>query len=537
MLQDTIKAQLKGYLANLSHPVVLEASLDDSAPSHEMHELLHEVAALSDKVQVSEQGVATRRPSFVIRRADAVAGNTMAGVTFAAIPMGHEFTSFVLALLQVAGRAPKFSDDVIAQIRALPGKYTFETYVSLSCQNCPDVVQALNAMSVINPNIHNTTIDGALFQDEVAARNIMSVPQVYLNGEAFETGRADVEQILAKLDADAPRRAAEKLKDIPPFDVLIIGSGPAGAAAAVYAARKGLRTGIVAERFGGQVMDTDGIENFISVQETDGPKLSAALEAHVRQYDVDVISSQRASELFPTAQPGGLHGVALESGAILHSRTVIIATGAHWRHLGVPGEEEYRNKGVAYCPHCDGPFYKGKRVAVAGGGNSGVEAAIDLAGIVAHVTLLQRGSHLKADKVLQDKLHSMTNVTVLTEALTTRIEGNGKNVTGLTYRGGDGTDHQIDLEGVFVQIGLLPNTGWLKGTIQLTDFGEIVVNDHGATSIPGIFAAGDATTTPYKQIVIAIGDGAKAALSAFDYLIRVPPIVQKHATTLEAVSN
>ncbi len=339
-------------------------------------------------------------------------------------------------------------------------------------------------MSVLNPNIHNVTIDGALFQDEVAQKNIMSVPQVYLNGELFETGRTDIDQILARLDADAPKRAAEKLKDIAPFDVLIIGGGPAGASAAIYAARKGLRTGLVAERFGGQVMDTEGIENFISVKETDGPKLGAALEAHVRQYDVDIIPSQRAKELFPAAHPGGLHGVALESGAILHARTVILATGAHWRHLGVPGEEEYRNKGVAYCPHCDGPFYKGKRVAVAGGGNSGVEAAIDLAGIVAHVTLLQRGSHLKADKVLQDKLYSLPNVTVLTEALTSRIEGNGRNVTGLTYRGGDGADHHVDLEGVFVQIGLLPNTGWLKGTLKLNDFGEIVVDSMARHRFP-----------------------------------------------------
>ncbi|MGY6770244.1 alkyl hydroperoxide reductase subunit F [Komagataeibacter sp. NFXK3] len=523
MLQDAIKTQLKGYLASLVHPIVLEASLDDTPPSREMHELLHEVAALSDRVQVREQGEATRRPSFVIKQV----GAKGAGVSFAAIPMGHEFTSFVLAMLQVGGHAPKFSDDMVAQIRALPGHYDFETYVALSCQNCPDVVQALNAMSVINPNIRNVTIDGALFPDEVTARNIMSVPQVYLNGKLFETGRADAGQILAKLDAEAPKRAAAKLKDIAPFDVLIIGSGPAGASAAIYAARKGVRTGLVAERFGGQMMDTEGIENFISVPETTGPRLSAALEAHVRAYDVDVIPGEVATELFPAVHPGGLHGVALESGAILHARTIIVATGAHWRHLGVPGEEEYRNKGVAYCPHCDGPFYKGKRVAVAGGGNSGVEAAIDLAGIVAHVTLLQRGSHLKADKVLCDKLATLPNVTVLTEALTTRIEGNGRNVTGLTYRGGDGADHHVDLEGVFVQIGLLPNTDWLKDTVERNAFGEIVVNDHGATSVPGVFAAGDATTTPYKQIVIAIGDGAKAALSAFDYLIRVPAPVEK----------
>ncbi|NHN86432.1 alkyl hydroperoxide reductase subunit F [Acetobacter musti] len=517
MLPDTLKAQVKGYLDTLAHPIVLEESSDDSEGAREMHELLHEIAALSNKVSVSEDGTATRRPSFMIRRADA-----RTGVTFAAIPMGHEFTSLILALLQAGGHAPKLADDVVAQIKALPGHYNFETYVSLSCQNCPDVVQALNAMSIINPNIHNTTIDGALFQDEVAKKNIMSVPQVYLNGEPFSSGRMEVAEILAKLDADAPKRAAEKLNSLSPFDMLVIGTGPAGASAAIYAARKGLRTGMVGDRFGGQVMDTEGIENFISVIETTGPKLAAALEAHVRQYDVEIISSQRAKELFPAAKPGGLHGVVLESGAVLHARTIIVATGAHWRHLGVPGEEEYRNKGVAYCPHCDGPFYKGKPVAVAGGGNSGVEAAIDLAGIVSHVTLLQRGSKLKADKVLQDKLYSLPNVTVLTEALTTKIEGNGTKVTGLSYRGGDGADHHISVDGVFVQIGLLPNTDWLRGTVKLNDFGEIIVDDHGATSVPGVFAAGDATTTPYKQIVIATGEGAKASLAAFDYLIRVP---------------
>ncbi len=517
MLQDPIKSQLSTYLANLAHPVVLEASLDGSAKAREMGDLLREVAALSDKVTYSEDGVSERRPSFLIRR-----GDSRHGVNFAAIPMGHEFTSFVLALLQAGGHPPKIEAAIADQIKELAGEFRFEIFVSLSCQNCPDVVQALNAMSILNPAINVTTIDGALFQEEVASKNIMTVPQIYLNGMAFGSGRMDVNQILAKLDDDAPRRAAERLKDMPAFDVLIIGSGPAGASAAIYAARKGLRTGLVADRFGGQVMDTAGIENFISIKETEGPKLSAQLEAHVRSYDVEIISGQRAKELFPASHPGGMHGVALESGAILHSRTIILATGAHWRQLGVPGEEQYRTKGVAYCPHCDGPFYKGKRVAVAGGGNSGVEAAIDLAGIVGHVTLLQRSSKLKADKVLQDKLHSLPNVTVLTEALTTRIEGDDNKVNGLTYRGGDGKDHRIDLEGVFVQIGLLPNTEWLRGTLALNDFGEIKVDDHGATSVPGVFAAGDATTTPYKQIVIAVGEGAKSALSAFDYLIRLP---------------
>ncbi|MBS1095142.1 alkyl hydroperoxide reductase subunit F [Gluconobacter wancherniae] len=517
MLQDDLKTQLRAYMQHLRHDVVLEATLGTDDKSVEMRGLLEDIASLSDKVSFSDAGDDARRPSFLIHRAGSVEQ-----VRFAGLPMGHEFTSLILALLQVGGHPPKIDADQVEQIRALDGDFAFETYFSLSCQNCPDVVQALNAMSVINPRIRHVAIDGALFQDEVEARGIRTVPQVYLNGEPFASGRMDVAQILTKLDASSAVRAAEKLKDVAPFDVLILGAGPAGASAAIYAARKGLRTGLVADRFGGQVMDTAGIENFISVQETEGPKLSAALEAHVRQYDVQIIASQRGAKLIPASEPEWLHEIVLESGASLRSKTVILATGARWRQLGVPGEEEYRNKGVAYCPHCDGPFYKGKRVAVTGGGNSGVEAAIDLAGIVSHVTLLQRGPHLKADKVLQDKLLSLKNVTVLREALTTRVEGNGETVSGLTYRGGDGLEHHVELEGVFVQIGLLPNTDWLKDSLELTAYGEVVIDDHCRTSVPGVFAAGDATTVPYKQIVVATGEGAKASLAAFDYLIRMP---------------
>ncbi|KXV01402.1 alkyl hydroperoxide reductase [Gluconobacter potus] len=517
MLQDDLKTQMRAYMEYLRDAVVLEATLGTDDRSNEVRGLLEDIASLSPKVTFSDKGHGTRIPSFVIRRP-----STDVQVCFAGLPMGHEFTSLVLALLQVSGHPPKIEADVVEQIRALDGDFHFETYFSQSCQNCPDVVQALNAMSVLNPKIHHTAIDGADFQDEVERLGIRSVPQVYLNGEPFASGRMEVADILAKLDTASVARSAEKLNDMAPFDVLVLGAGPAGDAAAIYAARKGLRTGLVAERFGGQVMDTAGIENFISVPETDGPKLSAALEAHVRQYDVQIIASQLAAKLIPAEQTGGLHQIVLESGAILRSKTVIIATGARWRHLGVPGEDEYRTKGVAYCPHCDGPFYKGRPVVVTGGGNSGVEAAIDLAGIVSHVTLLQRGAHLKADKVLQDRLLSLPNVTVLTNALTTKIEGDGKEVTGLTYSDGDGGLHQIKTDGVFVQIGLLPNTEWLKGTLKLSPYGEIVIDDHCGTSVPGVFAAGDATTVPYKQIVIAMGEGAKASLSAFDYLIRLP---------------
>ena len=426
----------------------------------------------------------------------------------------------MLALLHTGGHPPKVDASVIEQIEALDGDFEFETYISLSCQNCPEVVQALNLMAVLNPRIRSTMIDGALFQAEVEAREIMAVPSVYLNGQPFAQGRMTVEEILAKLDTNAEARRAAQLEDKAPFDVLIVGGGPAGASAAIYAARKGIRTGVVTERFGGQVLDTMGIENFISVKETEGPKLAAALENHVRTYDVDIMNLQRASGLLP-ADTDGMVGVQLASGATLLSRSVILATGARWREMNVPGEREYRGKGVAYCPHCDGPLFKGKRVAVIGGGNSGVEAAIDLAGIVAHVTLIEFDGVLRADEVLQRKLRSLPNVRVIVSAQTTEVHGAAGKVAALSYRDrGSGELHRVELEGIFVQIGLLPNTEWLKGTIGLSQRGEIEVDARGQTSLPGVFAAGDATTVPYKQIIIAMGEGSKAALGAFDHLIR-----------------
>ena len=518
MLDNNLKTQLKGYLANVRHPVELVASTNGSAKSREMAELLDEIAALSDDVTVIRADDDQRRPSFLIRRA-----GTDIGVRFAGVPMGHEFTSLVLALLQVGGHPSKLSQEVIAQVQALDGDYQFESYFSLTCQNCPDVVQALNLMSVLNPRIHHVAIEGGAFQDEVEARQIMSVPAIFLNGEPFAQGRMDVEQILAKLDTGAAARTAEKIAAKEPFEVLVVGGGPAGAAAAIYAARKGIRTGIATERFGGQVLDTMSIENFISVSHTEGPKLVAQLEQHVGDYDVDVMNLQKAAKLIPAKQPGGLHEVTLESGATLKARTVILSTGARWRQMNVPGEDQYRNKGVTYCPRCDGPLFKGKRVAVIGGGNSGVEAAIDLAGIVAHVTLIEFDRDLRADAVLQRKLASLPNVKVITSALTTEVKGDGSKVTALTYKDRNhDTLHEIELEGVFVQIGLVPNTEWLTDAVALSGRGEIEVDHRGETSQPGIFAAGDCTTVPYKQIVIAMGEGSKASLSAFDYLIRLP---------------
>ena len=516
MLDTNLKAQLKTYLEKVTQPFEIVASLGDGEKSQEMLELLEEITSLSDKITLRTDGDDVRRPSFALNR---IGGNI--SLRFAGIPMGHEFTSLVLALLQVGGHPSKTAPEIIEQIRNLDGEYRFETYFSLSCQNCPDVVQALNLMAVLNPNIHHVAIDGALFQEEVTIRQVMSVPSIYLNGELFGQGRMGEEEILAKLDTGASARDAEKLSAKEAFDVLVVGGGPAGAAAAIYAARKGIRTGVAAERFGGQVLDTMAIENFISVNETEGPKLARALENHVREYDVDIMNLQRAAQLIPAEKAGGLHEIKLENGASLKAKTLILATGARWREMNVPGEQEYRGRGVAYCPHCDGPLFKGKRVAVIGGGNSGVEAAIDLAGIVAQVTLLEFDSQLRADAVLQKKLNSLPNVTVITSALTSEVHGDGQKVTGLTYKDRNSSEfHQLELEGIFVQIGLLPNSDWLKGTVELTSRGEIIVDARGETSLPGIFAAGDVTTVPYKQIVIAVGEGAKASLSAFDHLIR-----------------
>ncbi|MBP8880363.1 MAG: alkyl hydroperoxide reductase subunit F [Dermatophilaceae bacterium] len=515
MLDATLTATLKTYLERVTLPVELEASLNESQASAQTRELLTEIAALSDKITVTS-GDDDRKPSFAIRRV-----GTDIAVRFAGVPLGHEFTSLVLALLQVGGVAPKISDEVAEQVRNLPGEHHFETYMSLTCQNCPDVVQALNAMSVLNPKITHVTIEGGAFQNEIEERKVLAVPTVYRNGKLFGQGRMTLEEIVRKLDSGAEEREAAALAAKDPFDVLVVGGGPAGSAAAIYASRKGIRTGVVVERFGGQVMDTMSIENFISVQHTEGPKLAGALEEHVRSYEVDVMEFQRAKSLTPAAEPGGLATVTLANGAALQARSVIISTGARWREMGVPGEQEYRNKGVTFCPHCDGPLFKGKRVAVIGGGNSGIEAAIDLAGVVGHVTVIEFLDELRADAVLVRKLHSLPNVDVILGAKTTQVLGNGEQVTGLDYEErATGTIKHVDLEGVFVQIGLLPNTEWLGEAVTLSPRKEIVIDERGATSAHGVFAAGDCTTVPYKQIVISLGAGATAALSAFDHLIR-----------------
>ncbi|WP_156842669.1 alkyl hydroperoxide reductase subunit F [Novosphingobium aquimarinum] len=518
MLDANLTQQLTQYLGMLREPIELVASLGDDAKSTETRDLLTQIDALSDKVSAKFDGDDERRPSFIVRRAS----DPSVWVRFAGVPLGHEFTSLVLALLWSGGHPPKVSDETLQAIRDLEGEFNFEMYFSLSCHNCPDVVQALTLLALFNPHISATLIEGGAFKDEVEERGVMAVPAVFLNGESFANGKMSVEEVLAKLDTNAEARAAAKIEGKDPFEVLVIGGGPAGASAAIYTARKGFRTGIAAERFGGQVLDTMGIENFVSVSYTEGPKLAAALEAHVGQYDIDVMNLQKAEKLIPATKPGGMHEVVFANGASLKARSLVLSTGARWRNLGVPGEFEYRNRGVAYCPHCDGPLFKGKRVAVIGGGNSGVEAAIDLANIVGHVTLIEFDSKLRADQVLQDKLRSMKNVDILVSAQSTEVTGDGELVNGLSYKNREtGEEKHVELEGVFVQIGLVPNTEWLKDSgLELSKFGEIVIDGHAATNLPGVFAAGDATTVPFKQIIIAMGEGSKAALSAFDYLIR-----------------
>ncbi|MDG0764255.1 alkyl hydroperoxide reductase subunit F [Bacillus halotolerans] len=507
VLDANIKAQLNQYMQLIENDIVLKVSAGEDDTSKDMLALVDELASMSSKISV-EKAELNRTPSFSVNR---VGEDT--GVTFAGIPLGHEFTSLVLALLQVSGRPPKVDQKVIDQVKKISGEYHFESYISLTCHNCPDVVQALNMMSVLNPNITHTMIDGAAYKSEVESKNIMAVPTVYLNGESFGSGRMTLEEILAKMGSGAD---ASEFADKDPYDVLVVGGGPAGASAAIYTARKGIRTGVVAERFGGQVLDTMSIENFISVKATEGPKLAASLEEHVKEYDIDVMNLQRAKRL----EKKDLFELELENGAVLKSKTVILSTGARWRNVNVPGEQEFKNKGVAYCPHCDGPLFEGKDVAVIGGGNSGIEAAIDLAGIVNHVTVLEFAPELKADEVLQKRLYSLPNVTVLKNAQTKEITGD-QSVNGITYTDREtGEEKHVELQGVFVQIGLVPNTEWLDETVERNRIGEIVVDKNGATSVPGLFAAGDCTDGPYNQIIISMGSGATAALGSFDYLIR-----------------
>ncbi|TCM66631.1 alkyl hydroperoxide reductase subunit F [Acinetobacter calcoaceticus] len=520
MLDQNIKAQLKTYLERLESPIELVAALDpinNADKSDQIKELVTEIAELSDMVTARFDGDNSRRPSFGIAKV-----GEQPRVFFAGLPMGHEFTSLILALLQVSGYAAKVSDEILDQIKNLHISDNFDVFVSLSCHNCPDVVQALNLIAIHNPGTTATMIDGGFFQAEVEQRKIMAVPMLFQNGEHIGQGRMTLEEIVAKLDTNSAAKDVERLNAKDAFDVLVIGGGPAGASAAMYAARKGISTGIVAERFGGQVMDTMDIENYISVLKTQGPTFGLDMENHVRAYDVDLMNLQKVKTIVAADQTAnGLVEIELENGAKLESKTVILSTGARWREMNVPGEKEYKTRGVAYCPHCDGPLFKGKRVAVIGGGNSGVEAAIDLAGIVEHVTLVEFDTQLRADQVLQNKLRSLPNTEIILNALSTEVIGDGQQVTALKYKDrATDQEHTVELAGIFVQIGLLPNTDFLKGQVELSNRGEIVINARNETNLSGVFAAGDCTTVPYKQIIIAAGEGSKASLSAFDYIIR-----------------
>ncbi|OCQ22189.1 alkyl hydroperoxide reductase subunit F [Pseudoalteromonas luteoviolacea] len=523
MLDAQIKSQLQEHFKQIKSPIELKIALDNSNKSDELNSLAQDLVSLSAHISVVENyDMNARRPSLVINAKD-----TNTQISFAGVPMGHEFTSLVLALLHAGGHPSKLSKDELDVIHFIDQPMNFEVYVSLSCQTCPQVVQALNTLAANNANISTTMIDGALFQDEVDERSIMAVPSVYLNGELFSQGAVSLSDILKKLDGNSAQKEVEKLNDKAPFDVLVIGGGPAGASAAVYAARKGLNTGVVAERFGGQVADTMSIENFISVKETEGPKLVAQLEQHVKQYDVDIMGSNKVANI----ERNEYLDIELENGATLKAKSVVISTGARWRSVNVPGEAEYKGRGVAYCPHCDGPLFKGKPVAVIGGGNSGIEAAIDLANITEHVTVLEFASELKADQVLIDKAKSLPNITIHTNVQTTEIAGDDQKVTGLHYLERDsGQQRSITVAGVFVQIGLVPNSEWLQGSdVELNRFGEIEIDNKGSTSMQGVFAAGDVTISPFKQIVIAMGSGATASLGAFDYLIRTQDSVNQAA--------
>lgn len=514
ILDETLKEQLAQYLEMLENDIEIKVSVNDDETSKNMMELVETLSSMSSKIKVEETKL-KRTPSFSINRK-----NEDTGIVFAGVPLGQEFTSLILALLQVSGRAPKIDENLAEKVKNIDEELNFETYISLSCQVCPEVVQALNIMSVLNPKITHTMIDGAVFKDEVDEMNIRAVPSAYLNGEPFGDGWMTVEEILAKLGG-GPDASEFEGKD--PFDMLVVGGGPGGASAAVYGARKGIRTGIIAERFGGQILDTATIENFIGTKSTQGPQLANQLEEHVKDYDIDIMNLQKATHL---EKKDDFIEIGLENGASLKSKSVIIATGARWRKINVPGEDEFRNNGVAYCPHCDGPLFEGKKVAVIGGGNSGVEAAIDLAAITEHVTVLEFSDTMKADAVLLDRLHSLDNVTAITNAQTTEITGTD-TVNGLSYidRETNNEEH-IELAGVFVQIGLVPNTDWLEDTVERNEFGEIIIDKHGATNVPGVYAAGDCTDIPYNQIITSMGAGSVASLSASDYLVRLPELVK-----------
>lgn len=546
LLNTSLTNQLAELLKKMVLPVELVAYTDDSETSQKVRALLNEVSQQSSKISIVEgkqavnQTGTIRKPSFVIRRVEAQ--NTQneenkVFVTFAGLPLGHEFSSLVLALLQVSGYAPKITDEQREAILKL-GSHNITTYMSVTCLNCPEVVQSLNTISIINPAIKHTAVEGSAFR-EVERLGIMSVPAVFEDGKLISSGRAGIDELVAILASSeksdgnnsvsvANAALAEKMNAQDPYDIVLVGGGPAASAAAIYTARKGLRTAMIMDHRGGQVVETESIENHISQTHTTGAQLAADLTKHIAQYNIDVFTPDWADSLDLAKEAYGLHTIHARSGGALKARAVIVATGATWRTLGVPGEDEYRNKGVSFCPHCDGPLFKDKNVVVVGGGNSGVEAAIDLAGIAKHVTVVEFMDALKADQVLLNTLNNLANTEVITSAAVSKVEGNGNKVTAVHYldrnsaNNSESKEHVIEADGVFVQIGLAPNTSWLENQLPLNKRKEIITDRAGCTEVPGIFAAGDCSDEPYKQIVTAYGSGANAALSAFDYIIRNP---------------
>lgn len=514
MLENNLKQQLAQYLDMLKTEVTIGLSVSQDENSNKVREFVNEVAELSDKIKVEEKEL-TYTPSFEIK------GDFDHGrIVFAGVPLGHEFASFALAMLQAGGIEPKVDETTKKRIESIEAS-DFETIVSLSCHNCPDVVQALNIMAILNPNVNHTMIEGSMFQDVAESRDVLAVPAIFKEGEFLEGGKQTMDSLLELIGS---KKTSDDFSDKAAYDVLIIGGGPAAATASIYAARKGISTGLVASEFGGQVVETLGIENIPGFKYTEGPDFMANMNEQVTALGVDVMTGALASDVREAENSSNdlrLVEVELDNGAVLKARTVVIATGARWRLIGIPGETEFRNKGVAYCTHCDGPLFKGKPVAVIGGGNSGIEAAIDLAGMVDHVTVLEFLPELKADQVLQDKLNSLDNVTVIKNAQTTGLYGDSK-LERLEYTDREtNEEHAIDVEGCFIQVGLVPNTDWLKESdVELTDRGEIIVNPDGSTSLESVYAAGDATNSLFKQIVIAAGSGATAALGAFNYLMR-----------------
>jgi alkyl hydroperoxide reductase subunit F len=510
MLDNNLIEQLKTVFGKLENNVELVYKRSAHSSQNELIEMLTDVASTSDKITLSQIDEVADYPQFFLKY-----NNIPNGVQFFGIPNGHEFSSLIIAILNSDGKGKIPDESILNRIKNLKGSISLRTIISLTCENCPDVVQSLNLMAIINPNFKHTMVDGAFIQDEITKLGIQGVPSVMNNDKLLSSGKISFIDLLGKLEAEFGSEAnvsAESL-DLGIYDVVVIGGGPAGASSAIYSARKGLKTAIIAERMGGQVQDTKGIENLISVKYTEGPELAAKLGAHMDEYAIKKLEHRRVKNI----ENDELKTINLESGEFLKTKSIIVATGAKWRELGIPGEKEYIGRGVAFCPHCDGPYYKGKKVAVVGGGNSGVEAAIDLAGIVREVVLFEYMDTLKADKVLVDKLKSLPNVSIITSAKTDQIIGDGQKVNAIEYIDRNSNERmKLDLDGIFIQIGLLPNSNFIKDIVEVTKFGEIVIDNKGRTSEKGIYAAGDVTTVPYKQIIISMGEGAKAALAAFE---------------------